>query len=428
MRNTFFWLMIIIVMAVFSLNPSIAKPAESSSDRVLRILKELDDLYRSSSAHGLMSMQVKTAHYTRSMRLESWASGKDKSLIRIIAPLKERGTSTLMYGKNIYTYLPKTDRTIRLTSGMMGGSWMGSHFTNDDLIKESRMSEDYDATITFEGIRNRQSVIEFTLIPKPLASVVWGKIVLTIEAKNIIVKIQAMFWMPLSILFLNFVYLFLKKQKDTLFYFFIISTITSTILAVFSNRILLGYQDFNVGTMAKTGPEFLIITFLFILPAAIYSLYLIGRAGNILLKDKPYEIYQDPYFLKQLRILFWGSTSCFIIAVSTNIFFDQVLGYSGELHLASLSLSIQSIFILPALIKYNFLSQPMETLGDELYLNSSDAVLITNEKGSIINLNSCTTNLVRCRNCCEFGICDSSTCMNISVDNYPRSDCSNTSI
>lgn len=184
MRKIIFWLMIITVVVVFSLNPEIAKPTESSSDRVLRILMELDDLYRSSSAYGIMSMQVKTTHYTRTMRLESWASGKDKSLIRIIAPLKERGTSTLMYGKSIYTYLPKTDRTIRLTSGMMGGSWMGSHFTNDDLIKESRMSEDYDATITFEGIRNGQAVIEFTLIPKPLAAVVWGKIVLTIETKN----------------------------------------------------------------------------------------------------------------------------------------------------------------------------------------------------------------------------------------------------
>lgn len=148
--------MIISIMLVFllSLNPEISSAAEFSSDRVLKILKELDDLYRSSSAHGFMSMQVKTSHYTRTMRLESWASAKDKSLIRIIMPLKERGTSTLMSGKNIYTYLPKTDRTIRLTSGMMGGSWMGSHFTNDDLIKESRMSEDYDATITFEGIRN----------------------------------------------------------------------------------------------------------------------------------------------------------------------------------------------------------------------------------------------------------------------------------
>ena len=209
----------------------------------------------------------------------------------------------------------------------------------------------------------------------------------SIEIKNIIVRIQALFWMPLSILFLNFVYLFLKKQKDTLYYYFIISTTASTMFAVFSNRIILGYKDFNIGTMAKTGPEFLIITFLFILPAAIYSLYLIGRAGNILLKDKPYEIYQDPYFLKQLRILFWGSTSCFIIAVSTNIFFDQVLGYAGEIHLASLTLSIQSIFLLPALLKYNFLNQPMEKIGDELYLHSSDAVFITNNDGIIINLN-----------------------------------------
>ena len=213
------------------------------------------------------------------------------------------------------------------------------------------------------------------------------------EAKDIIVIIRAMFWMPLSILFLNFVYLFIKKQKDTLFYFFMISAIVSTMFAVFSNKIILGYQDFNVGTMAKTGPEFLIITFLFILPAAIYSLYLIGRAGNVLLKDRPYEINKDPYLLKQLRILFWGSSSCFIIAVSTNIFFDQVFGYTGQIHLASLTLSIQSVFLLPAIVKYNFLNQPMETLGDELYLNSSDAVLITNEGGLIINLNTAARKL-----------------------------------
>ena len=53
----------------------------------------------------------------------------------------------------------------------------------------------------------------------------------SIETKNIIVKIQALFWMPLSILFLNFVYLFLKKQKDTLYYYFIISTTASTMFA-----------------------------------------------------------------------------------------------------------------------------------------------------------------------------------------------------
>ncbi|MDQ6983440.1 MAG: outer membrane lipoprotein-sorting protein, partial [Ghiorsea sp.] len=79
---------------------------------------------------------------------------------------------------------PKTDRTIRLSSGMMMGSWMGSHLTNDDLVKESRLEDDFDASITFEGTRNGQNIIEFTLMPKEDAAVVWGKIVLEVEAER----------------------------------------------------------------------------------------------------------------------------------------------------------------------------------------------------------------------------------------------------
>ena len=131
-------------------------------------------------------MRVRTAHYTRTMRMETWSKGKEKTLVRIISPLKEKGTATLKSGTTIYSYLPKTDRTIRLTSGMMMSSWMGSHFTNDDLVKESRMEEDYDPTITFEGERDGEKIIEFTLIPKPDAPVVWGKVVLTVHADDYI--------------------------------------------------------------------------------------------------------------------------------------------------------------------------------------------------------------------------------------------------
>ena len=76
-------------------------------------------------------------------------------------------------------------------------------------------------------------------------------------------------------------------------------------------------------------------------------------------------------------------------------FFDEIFGFSGELHLASLSISIQSLFILPALIKYNFLNQPMEKIGDELYAHSSDAVVITNKSGIILNLNQSARKLFR---------------------------------
>ena len=142
------------------------------------------------SSHGILTMQVKTANYTRTIKMEGWSKGKDKSLVKIISPLKERGTATLKSGNNIYTYLPKTDRTIRLTSGMMMSSWMGSHFTNDDLVKESRLEDDYDPTISFEGKRDGQPVLDFTLMPKPNAAVVWGKIVITVRVDDYIPLIE----------------------------------------------------------------------------------------------------------------------------------------------------------------------------------------------------------------------------------------------
>jgi outer membrane lipoprotein-sorting protein len=148
------------------------------------ILREIEDMWRGTSSHSVLIMQVKTAHYTRDMRMEGWSKGKDKTLVRILAPLKDKDTATLKSGNDIYSYLPKTDRTIKLTSSMMMGSWMGSHFTNDDLVKESRMEEDYDPSISFEGNRDGMDIIEFTLVPRPEAAVVWGKIVAIVLAED----------------------------------------------------------------------------------------------------------------------------------------------------------------------------------------------------------------------------------------------------
>ena len=216
----------------------------------------------------------------------------------------------------------------------------------------------------------------------------------SIEIKDVIVKIQALFWMPLATLFLNFTYLFLRKPRGKIFYFFTICTIISLFITLFSDKVLLGFKEFNLGTEGFTGPWFLPISFLVIMPQAIHALYLIGMEGRVFNLGKNEKLDKsEPYLALQLRILFFGSLVCLIIAVTTNIILNEILGYSGNAHLASLSMSIQSLFLLPAIVKYNFLNQPMETLGDELYLNSSDAVLITNEKGIIINLNKAARNL-----------------------------------
>ncbi|MCK4838760.1 MAG: outer membrane lipoprotein-sorting protein, partial [Desulfobulbaceae bacterium] len=158
--------------------------ADVGEDRARQVLVAIDDLWRADSSRSTVSMKVVTANYTRQVTMENWTLGKEKSLVRILSPLKEKGTVTLKAGNAIYTYLPKTDRTIRLTSSMMMGSWMGSHFTNDDLVKESRLSDDYVPQIIFEGARDGENIIEFALEPKPEAPVVWGKIVIVVLAEG----------------------------------------------------------------------------------------------------------------------------------------------------------------------------------------------------------------------------------------------------
>jgi hypothetical protein len=149
--------------------------------RAKSILRKIDDLWRGKSSHAITKMHVKTRNYSRTMRMEGWSKGKELTLLRVLEPKKERGTATLKSGTSIYTYLPKTDRKIRLTSGMMMGSWMGSHLTNDDLVKESRLEDDYDIHISYEGPRNEQTIIEFSLIPKTDAAIVWGKLILEVD-------------------------------------------------------------------------------------------------------------------------------------------------------------------------------------------------------------------------------------------------------
>lgn len=163
---------------------AVSQAVNNETARAKKILREIDDLWRGKSSHGKFTMHVRTRHYTRTLEMEGWSKGTEKTLMRILRPLKEKGTATLKSDNTIYSYLPRTDRTIRLTSGMMMGSWMGSHFTNDDLVKESRMEEDYIPRISFEGERDGRQVIIFELKPKPEAAVVWGKLELMVNKQG----------------------------------------------------------------------------------------------------------------------------------------------------------------------------------------------------------------------------------------------------
>jgi len=152
---------------------------------VSELIRHIDELWRGETSHANMSMTVKTRHYERTMTMDAWSKGKDYSLVVIREPIKDRGIATLKVKENIWNYLPKINRVTKVPSSMMSGSWMGSHFTNDDLVKESTFEDDYDSRITFEGERDGRAIYEMTSLPKPNAAVVWGKVVMFIDQKNL---------------------------------------------------------------------------------------------------------------------------------------------------------------------------------------------------------------------------------------------------
>ena len=107
------------------------------------VVKHFEDLYRSDSSISEAELTVTKPRRKRTMGMKVWTSGEEKALIVIQSPAREKGSATLKVDKNLWNYMPRIKRTIRIPPSMMLASWMGSDFTNDDLVKESSFREDY---------------------------------------------------------------------------------------------------------------------------------------------------------------------------------------------------------------------------------------------------------------------------------------------
>ena len=151
---------------------------------VAALLDKVDDVARGEASRALITMAVKTDRYERTVTMEAWSQGTDKSLVVIREPAKEAGVATLMVDDQLWNYMPKLDRTVKLPTAMMSDGWMGSHVTNDDLVKSSRMAEDYDARLTEQPVDGTGSYV-LELTPKPTAPVVWGRVEVEISADEL---------------------------------------------------------------------------------------------------------------------------------------------------------------------------------------------------------------------------------------------------
>ncbi len=177
---------VLALVLVWTLVTAFAKTP--SSTEAVALLKHIDEMYRADTSETELTMQIQTAEWTRQLKLRGWSWGMDKTLIRILAPKKDEGVSTLRIDREMWNYFPKINQVVKVPPSMMMGSWMGSDFTNDDLVRESSLVDDYDVTM-----KSQDETHLLTLTPKRETPSVWGRIEIKVE-KNTKIPQQQIYY------------------------------------------------------------------------------------------------------------------------------------------------------------------------------------------------------------------------------------------
>jgi len=147
------------------------------------LVHEVDRLYRAKSASATIEMEIVTPHWQRTLEMKSWSEGMKKTFIRITAPAREKDVATLRIDNEMWNYLPKANKVMKIPPSMMMGSWMGSDFTNDDLVKESSLFEDYSYSL-IEPDSADPDLYYINCVPHKDLAVVWGNIVIAVRRSD----------------------------------------------------------------------------------------------------------------------------------------------------------------------------------------------------------------------------------------------------
>ena len=154
---------------------------QSFGQTAKEIIQKAEDKMQGNSNKSEMKMTIVRPDWKREVTMKGWALGREYSLILITAPARDKGSAFLKREKEMWNWQPSIDRVIKLPPSMMLQSWMGSDFTNDDLVKESSIVNDYNHSLSADTVINNLDCFKVVLIAKPDAPVVWGKIIIYID-------------------------------------------------------------------------------------------------------------------------------------------------------------------------------------------------------------------------------------------------------
>jgi outer membrane lipoprotein-sorting protein len=148
------------------------------------IIKKANDLMQGQTNESYMRMSIVRPTWQRTIAFHSWGKSNEYSMAIITEPAKDKGQTFLKRKNEIWNWVPNIQRMIKLPPSMMSQGWMGSDFTNDDLLKAASIVEDYDHTLLGSEVCNGEDCFKIKLIPKPNAAIVWGSLIKWISKKG----------------------------------------------------------------------------------------------------------------------------------------------------------------------------------------------------------------------------------------------------
>ena len=171
-----------------SLVTAVSLGAADTTPDAKGIVRAAVDHWRGLSSYSEMSMLIHRPDWERSMTMQAWTKGDEKSLVRVIEPKKDRGNGTLTDDNDMWTFSPKVNRVIKIPSSMMGQSWMGSDFSNKDVARADDIIDQYDHTLLGTEVVEGVTVYEIQAIPHEQAAVVWGREELRIRDDYVVLE------------------------------------------------------------------------------------------------------------------------------------------------------------------------------------------------------------------------------------------------
>lgn len=152
-------------------------PCHAAEPTPLEVVERADTVLWGKTLKADFDMTISTPTWTRVLGLRVWMDRPAKSFLRVLQPAKDAGISALRIGTEMWNYVPAIERTIKIPPSLMLQPWLGSDFTNDDLVKESSIVTDYTHKLLSKPGADGKGSYVVEAMPKPDAAVVWGKIV-----------------------------------------------------------------------------------------------------------------------------------------------------------------------------------------------------------------------------------------------------------